>query len=81
MSKIIIFDNEKILIAELDRTETKKEMDYSKTELGLGNYNTEAVRNCHSAIFYDFKVIYSISLKKQLKRIEKILKYHKEKKK
>ena len=28
MSKIIIYDNEKMLIAELDRTNTKREVEY-----------------------------------------------------
>lgn len=64
MSKIIIYDNKKVLIANLDRTEKRK----------INDIEAE-----HSAIFKDYKIIHSISLKKQLKKIEKIFKYHKEK--
>lgn len=63
MSKIIIYDNKKILIANLDRTETKRKD--NKVE--------------HMAIFKEYRILHSISLKKQLKKIEQIFKYHKEK--
>lgn len=78
MSKIIIYDNEKMLIAELDRTDTKREVEYYRSFDQTAN---KVIKSEHSAIFYDFKVIHSNSLRKQLKKLEKILKYHKEKKK
>lgn len=72
MSKIIIYDNKNILIADLDRTERKKER-----QAGYKNpveiYHTE-----YAAIFTEYKLVHSFSLRKQLKRIEKIFKYHKE---
>lgn len=77
MSKIIIYDNEKMLIAELDRTNTKREVEYYES---FNQNANKVIKNEHSAIFYDFKVIHSKSLKKHLKKLEKILKYHKEKK-
>lgn len=66
MSKIIIYDNKNILIADLYRTETRK--DPINTV-----FQTE-----HAAIFKEYKIIHSFSLKKQLKKIEKIFNYHKE---
>lgn len=66
MSKIIIYDNKNILIANLDRTEKIK----------INEMEVE-----HSAIFKEYKILHSISLRKQLKKIEKIFKYHREKKK
>ena len=78
MSKIIIYDDKKILIANLDRTETKKERE--KLEVpGMENITT-VYRNEYAAIFTEYKLIHSFSLKKQLKKIEKIFKYHEEKK-
>ncbi len=79
MSKIIIYDNKNILIADLDRTESrKKRHDFesanneSKEPVSIFEYE-------YRAIFKEYKLIHSISLKKQLKKIEKIFKYHKEK--
>lgn len=76
MSKIIIYDNKNILIANLERTETKKEpidkLLQSKPEIA---FETE-----YAAIFKDYKIIHSFSLKKQLRKIENVFKYHREKK-
>ena len=70
MSKIIIYDNKNILIANLDRTETITENE------------KDIILNKHfAAYFTNYKIIHSISLKKQLKKIEKIFKYHQEKNK
>lgn len=74
MSKIIIYDNKNILIANLDRTETKRE----PIEKLFRNYPTTTFETEHAAIFKEYKIIHSFSLKKQLKKIEKIFKYHKE---
>lgn len=76
MSKIIIYDNKNILIADLDRTESKREP-IEKEKL-LKNYPVTAFELEHAAIFKEYKIIHSFSLKKQLKKIEKIFKYHKE---
>lgn len=80
MSKVIIYDNKNILIADLDRTESKRERQDFQVANNINKapvsiYNTE-----YAAIFKGYKIIHSISLKKQLKKIEKIFKYHKEKK-
>lgn len=72
MSKIIIYDNKNILVADLDRTETIKER--NEAEISVNSYE-------YLAIFKEYKIINSNSLRKQLKRIEKIFKYHKSKKK
>ncbi len=78
MSKIIIYDNKNILIADLDRTESRKlrhDFDIaSNTQKG----QCSVFENEYRAIFKKYKIIHSISLKKQLKKIEKIFKYHKE---
>lgn len=76
MSKIIIYDNKNILIANLDRTESKKE----RENFDVAGYKNPATiyHNEYAAIFKEYKILHSISLKKQLKKIEKILKYHKE---
>lgn len=76
MSKIIIYDNKNILIANLDRTESKKE----REDFDVAGYKNPATiyHNEYAAIFKEYKIFHSISLKKQLKKIEKILKYHKE---
>lgn len=78
MSKIIIYDNKNILIADLDRTETKRE----KRDFEVANNKDKApvsvFHNEYAAIFKGYKIIHSFSLKKQLKKIEKIFKYHKE---
>ena len=76
MSKIIIYDNKNILIADLDRTETKKE----RQNFDVANYKNQVTvfHSEYAAIFTEYKIIHSLSLKKQLKRIEKIFKYHKE---
>ncbi|MCX4303789.1 MAG: hypothetical protein OSJ66_07285 [Clostridia bacterium] len=78
MSKIIIYDNKNILIADLDRTESKKE----RQDFNVAGYKNpvEVYHTEYAAIFTKYKLIHSFSLKKQLKRIEKIFKYHKEKK-
>lgn len=78
MSKIIIYDNKNILIADLDRTESKRErheFDPAKYKSPITFYYNE-----YAAIFKEYRVVHSISLKKQLKKIEKIFKYHKEEK-
>lgn len=78
MSRIIIYDNKNILIADLDRTETKRK----KQDIEVANNKDKApvsiFHNEYAAIFKKYKIIHSISLKKQLKKIEKIFKYHKE---
>lgn len=76
MSKIIIYDNKNILIANLDRTESKKE----REDFDVAGYKNPATiyHNEYAAIFKEYKLLHSISLKKQLKKIEKIFKYHKE---
>lgn len=66
MAKVIIYDNKKILIANLERTEKVK---------------NKSLQTEHIVIFKNYKILQSISLKKQLKKIEKIFKYHKEKSK
>lgn len=79
MSKIIIYDNKNILIADLKRTESKKEpiADYM---VANNKKTTTVFHNEYAAIFTEYKIIHSFSLRKQLKKIEKIFKYHKEKK-
>lgn len=74
MSKIIIYDNKNILIADLERTETKKE----PIDKLLQNKLAIAFETEYAAIFKDYKIIHSFSFKKQLRKIEKIFKYHKE---
>lgn len=76
MSKIIIYDNKNILIANLDITESKKE----REDFDVAGYKNPATiyHNEYAAIFKEYKILHSISLKKQLKKIEKIFKYHKE---
>lgn len=74
MSKIIIYDNKNILIANLDRTETKRE----RIEKLLINSPETIIEKEYAAIFKEYKIIQSVSLKKQLRKIEKIFKYHKE---
>ena len=76
MSKIIIYDNKNILIANLDRTESKKE----REDFDVAGYKNPATiyHNEYAAIFKEYKILHSSSLKKQLKKIEKIFKYHKE---
>ncbi len=79
MSKVIIYDNKNILIADLDRTESKRERQDFQVANNINKapvsiYNTE-----YAAIFTEYKLLHSFSLKKQLKKIEKIFKYHKEK--
>lgn len=77
MSKIIIYDNKNILIADLDRTESKRE----RQEFDVAGYKKTATvyHTEYAAIFTKYKLIHSFSLKKQLRKIEKIFKYHKEK--
>lgn len=74
MSKIIIYDNKNILIADLERTETKRE----RIEKLLQNNPSTAFETEYVAFFKEYKIIHSFSLKKQLRKIEKIFKYHKE---
>lgn len=66
MAKVVIYDKEKILIAELERMEKIK---------------NKSLQSEYIAKFKEYKILHSISLKKQLKQIEKIFKYHKEKSK
>lgn len=70
MSKIIIYDNKNFLIAELQEKVEKE------TSLELTSKYLE--KNTYTAKFSEFKLISSISLKKQLRKIEKIFKCHKE---
>lgn len=76
MSKIIIYDNKNILIANLERTETKKE----PIDKLLQNKPEIAFETEYAAIFKDYKIIHSFSLKKQLRKFENVFKYHREKK-
>lgn len=76
MSKIIIYDNKNILIANLERTEPKKE----PIDKLLQNKPEIAFETEYAAIFKDYKIIHSFSLKKQLRKIENVFKYHREKK-
>lgn len=71
MSKIIIYDNKNFLIAELQEKVEKE----TSLELTTSKY---LEKNTYTAKFSEFKLISSISLKKQLRKIEKIFKYHKE---
>ena len=73
---IIIYDNKNILIANLERTETKKE----PIDKLLQNKPEIAFETEYAAIFKDYKIIHSFSLKKQLRKIENVFKYHREKK-
>ncbi len=79
MSKIIIYDNKNILIANLKRTESKKEPinDYI---VANNKKPTTVFYNEYAAVFTEYKIIHSFSIKKQLKKIEKIFKHHKENK-
>lgn len=77
MSKIIIYDNKNILIANLDRTETKRE----PIKKLFRNSPATTFETEYAAIFKEYKIIHSFSLKKQLRKIEKIFKYHKERRK
>ena len=70
MSKIIIYDNKNILIAELQGKVERE------TSLELASKCLE--KNTYIARFSEYKLISSISLKKQLRKIENIFKYHKE---
>lgn len=78
MSKIIIYDNKNILIADLDRTETKREHQEYQVANNINKAPVSVFHTEYAAIFKEYKIIHSISLKKQLKKIEKIFKYHKE---
>lgn len=61
MSKIIIYNKDNILVAELEG-KIEKDKEY------------RVVR------FKDFKLLQSISIQKQLRKIERNLKYHKKEK-
>lgn len=76
MSKIIIYDHKNILIADLVRTERRKD----GKDFNVANYERRATvfHNEYAAIFKEYKLLHSFSLKRQLKKIEKIFKYHKE---
>lgn len=76
MSKIIIYDNKNFLIADL---EGKVERRLINEETIEKDYAVIKKYEC-IAKFGEFRIIHSISLKKQLKKIERIFKYHKEKK-
>lgn len=71
MSKIIIYNNRNILIANLN----------GEVKSNQEKINECVTKNNYTAHFSEFKMIHSISLRKQLKKIEKIFKYHKEKEK
>lgn len=72
MSKIIIYDNKNILIANLEgRVEREKTGEIITNKQHIIEYK-------YTVNFREFKLISSISLKKQLRKIEKIFKYHKE---
>ena len=64
MSKIIIYDNKNILIADLERTETKKE----PIEKLFYNEPVTAFEIEYAAVFREYKLLHSFSLKKQLKK-------------
>lgn len=66
MSKIIIYDDKNFLIGKLDG-KVEKKTDKTKE-------NTEFI-----AHFSKYKIVNSVSLKKQLKKIEDIFKYHRKK--
>lgn len=71
MAKIIIYDDKNIMIAELKKTEK-----IGKT----ANVSNEKVNieTMHVAYFQDFKIVNSERIRKNLKKIEKNAKYHKE---
>lgn len=73
MSKIIIYDNKNILIAEL---EGKIEQEIIGEIITQKQYIRQ-VR--YTANFREYKIISSFSLQKQLKKIENIFKYHRRK--
>lgn len=77
MSRIIIYDNKNILIADLYKTEVNIE----RNSFNAANYKNPVTvpQKEYSAIFKEYKIIHSISLQKQLRKIEKVFKYHKEK--
>lgn len=59
MSKIIIYDNKNILIADLERTETKRDaIDKLVQNKFATTFETEYV-----AIFKEYRIIQSVSLK------------------
>lgn len=80
MAKLIIYDNKNTLVADLDRTESRK----IRHEFEIANNAQKGPISVfeyeYKAIFKEYKIIHSFSLKKQLKKIEKIFKYHKERK-
>lgn len=83
MSKIIIYDDKNILIADLTRTEKRKNEKFCTSD-GFSEKSCKKVKiesAEYAAIFNEFKILHSFSLKKQLKKVEKILKFHKEGKK
>ncbi len=72
MSKIIIYDNKNILIAELDGKVVKEAvLDEDRPQ--------DIVKNKYTARFNTYKLVHSNSLQREIKKIEKIFKYHKEK--
>lgn len=78
MAKLIIYDNKNILVADLDRTENRSEGRNYTIAKDTGIEPVTKIEIEYAAIFKEYKLIHSISLKKQLKKIEKIFKYHKE---
>ena len=58
------------------RTESKK----GRQDFDVAGYKNPATvyHTEYAAIFTKYKIIHSFSLKKQLRKIEKIFKYHKE---
>ena len=74
MAKLIIYDNKNILVADLDRTENRSEGRNYTIAKDPGIEPVTKIEIEYAAIFKEYKLIHSISLKKQLKKIEKIVK-------
>lgn len=71
MSKIIIYDNKNILIAELEKTETKREIE----ELQGYQMKHKIIHTIHTATFKQYEIMNSNKpLRKWLRKIEKIFK-------
>lgn len=77
MSKVIIYDNKNILIADLDKTDKK----IIKSKRAIKGVEVNYVETIYAAYFKDYKLISSSSAQQELKKLEKRLKYHKEDKK
>ena len=77
MSKLVIYDDKNILIADLDKTD--KRIVKSKKE--IKGVPVNYIETIYAAYFKDYKLISSQSAQKEIKKLEKRLKYHKEDKK